>query len=272
MTEADKRRVSRCFAIGAAAVAVPVLLALLLSLVPGWQAALANRPTLNLLVSAGAQYLPFWLLGLWVGGKNQPLPQGTEKPWRLLPWLPLLLALTYAGNALGQWLAGLLGLGEADSLQENLWVRLGVVCLLAPLAEEWFYRGKLLPGFLPLGKRRALLSSALLFALSHGSLPAFCYALLAGLGLGWIALASGSWRVSFLFHVLLNLVGFLPELVSLPGEGLVILSLALGLIACPFALPPLWKAWKEKGLLPVSEVFCQPGLWLSVALFLLKLQ
>ena len=74
------------------------------------------------------------------------------------------------------------------------------VCLLAPLAEEGVFRGAV--------QRRgqAILLQAVLFALQHGSVAAMVYALVCGLGLGWLADRTGHLWPGMLLHSANNLL------------------------------------------------------------------
>lgn len=80
-------------------------------------------------------------------------------------------------------------------------------CLLAPLAEELLFRGLILRALVPLvGAPRALLVSAVLFALVHlapASLPAYT---LLGAAFGAVYLWTGNLWASVILHALWNTV------------------------------------------------------------------
>ena len=80
------------------------------------------------------------------------------------------------------------------------------VCLLAPLAEEGVFRGAVQRRAQPLGRAQAILLQAVLFALQHGSAAAMAYALLCGLGLGWLADRTGHLWPGMLLHSVNNLL------------------------------------------------------------------
>ena len=71
-------------------------------------------------------------------------------------------------------------------------------CAAAPLAEELVFRGAVQRRAQPLGRGPAILLQAVLFALQHGSAAAMVYALVCGLGLGWLADRTS---VQFIFEV-----------------------------------------------------------------------
>ena len=80
------------------------------------------------------------------------------------------------------------------------------VCLLAPLAEEGVFRGAVQRRAQPLGRGQAILLQAVLFALQHGSVAAMVYALVCGLGLGWLADRTGHLWPGMLLHSANNLL------------------------------------------------------------------
>ena len=80
------------------------------------------------------------------------------------------------------------------------------VCLLAPLAEEGVFRGAVQRRAQPLGRGQAILLQAVLFALQHGSAAAMAYALVCGLGLGWLADRTGHLWPGVLLHSANNLL------------------------------------------------------------------
>ena len=80
------------------------------------------------------------------------------------------------------------------------------VCLLAPLVEEGVFRGAVQRRAQPLGRGQAILLQAVLFALQHGSAAAMVYALVCGLGLGWLADRTGHLWPGMLLHSANNLL------------------------------------------------------------------
>lgn len=77
--------------------------------------------------------------------------------------------------------------------------------LLAPIAEEILFRGVILRGLLPYGKKLAIFVSALLFGLFHGNILQSPFAFAVGLVLGFVAVEySLVWAMAL--HMFNNLV------------------------------------------------------------------
>jgi len=147
-------------------------------------------------------------------------------------WLlfPAFAFCTMGANLLSARITAALG-GTLPGVTPSLPLFFGAV-LLAPIAEELLFRGLLLRLFIPYGERGAVLLSAVLFALAHGSIFQIPYALVAGLFLGYTAVCSKGLFYPLVFHLLYNLFAFFgnaiptrPLLLSL--LGLAIFSLLL---------------------------------------------
>lgn len=77
--------------------------------------------------------------------------------------------------------------------------------LVAPVVEEILFRGVILRGLMPQGRRFAVVASAALFGLFHGNIVQIPYAFVAGLVLGYVAVEySVLW--SMVLHMINNLV------------------------------------------------------------------
>lgn len=106
--------------------------------------------------------------------------------------------------------------------------RLALLCLLAPLAEELFFRGRLLPFLVPrLGAASAVTISALAFAVAHATPVGCLVALPVGLLLGWLRLRHRDLGACVLVHMMHN------ALLLLGGPALV---------AAPLTMAVLWAA------------------------------
>jgi len=116
--------------------------------------------------------------------------------------------------------------GGVDSF--SMFLYMGVA---APVVEELVFRGLILRGLEPYGKRFAILVSAILFGLFHGNMVQSPYAFVVGLVLGYTAMEySVVWAMvlhminnMILGDTLLRLLSWMPEM----GPELVIWGLIL---------------------------------------------
>jgi hypothetical protein len=131
-------------------------------------------------------------------------PAGTDGSWARSGWRrsALVLGLGLAAFGLGRWVGG----GHAP--MAATWPMVAANSLAA-VAEEAFFRRLCFALLLPAGAAWAVVGSAVLFAAVHLTtygawvLP---LDLAAGLVFGWQRLASGTWRVPAVTHVVVNLL------------------------------------------------------------------
>lgn len=108
--------------------------------------------------------------------------------------------------------------GEEQGLAPDDWepehatafaLNAAVVVLLAPFAEELFFRGLGVRVLAAFGGLAAILVSGIVFGLVHGILGALPPLALFGIGLAWVRLRSGSVWPSFIAHATYNGLGIL---------------------------------------------------------------
>ena len=112
--------------------------------------------------------------------------------------------------------------GEQQGLAPDEWqpehaaafaLNSAVVVLLAPFAEELFFRGLGVRVLAVFGGLAAILVSGLVFGLVHGILGALPPLALFGVGLAWVRLRSASVWPSFIAHAAYNGLGILVLIV-----------------------------------------------------------
>lgn len=85
------------------------------------------------------------------------------------------------------------------------WLAVVAIVLLAPVAEELFFRGVIFNAFLREGGRRwAFLGSSALFAVIHLSIAALVPIFLLGLALAWVYARTGSLLAAIVMHATVN--------------------------------------------------------------------
>lgn len=154
------------------------------------------------------------------GAERTPLRVST-----LLFFFPCVYALAVAGSIPGK-IAGLIGGELVDPAAEAIlevdpWATLLCTMILAPVAEELFFRKALIDRLSAYHPMDAILFSALLFGLIHGNLTQFLYAFPIGVLLGIIYWRTKNIRYTILLHMGMNtLGGLLPQMVQrLQGAG-----------------------------------------------------
>jgi membrane protease YdiL (CAAX protease family) len=90
------------------------------------------------------------------------------------------------------------------------WTAFLAVVVVSPIAEEFLFRGLVLHAFIArYGTRKAIVTSALLFALIHGNPWQFCTGFLFGLFLAWCFIRTRSLLPCLFAHIANNSIAFL---------------------------------------------------------------
>ncbi len=95
-------------------------------------------------------------------------------------------------------------------------------CIVAPVTEEFFFRGMLLHGFSKANQRFAVFFSALFFGLAHANIPQFLLAFTLGIFLAHITLIHGSLVPSIIVHIFINSFSTTMSELDLEGSSLII--------------------------------------------------
>ena len=121
-------------------------------------------------------------------------------------------------NLLGLWVLESMEMASAGADTFSMFLYMG---LGAPVVEEIIFRGVVMRGLEPHGKRFAIMASAVLFGLFHGNLVQSPYAFAVGLILGYTAMEYSVWWAMVL-HMVNNLIlgDSLLRLTFLLQEGL----------------------------------------------------
>lgn len=140
-------------------------------------------------------------------------------------------------NLFGLSLAGVMESNSMDLNQFPMWL---YVCIAGPVTEELIFRGFMLRTARPFSKQFAILSSAIVFGMFHGSPVQTPFAFMVGLVLGYVAMEYHIlWAI--LLHIMNNMLlsDLLPRLFSgLPngGEGIMWIILGVCLVVAVIML------------------------------------
>ncbi|MCL2078596.1 MAG: CPBP family intramembrane metalloprotease [Oscillospiraceae bacterium] len=96
---------------------------------------------------------------------------------------------------------------EATSNITQLVMMVILMIVVAPIFEEYWVRGIMFDALKPYGTGMAIIISALLFGIMHGSLYMFFYTTAYGLALGYIRYATGSLFIATILHACVNSIG-----------------------------------------------------------------
>ena len=185
-------------------------------------------PTVALLLTVTTLLTEAWVgaivLGiLWVRGLPlRALRLGIPTSWS---WMPVALfgaygaVIAYAGAvALAERVTGadLSGFRAGNQIPDDLprtaaiWITLGVaVVIVAPLAEELFFRGLLYRGLSDrFGPGVGMVVSGVAFALVHFNVSVVVPFALIGIVFAWVYRASGSLWTTIVAHAIFNGVSF----------------------------------------------------------------
>lgn len=126
------------------------------------------------------------------------------------------------------------------------------LAVLAPLFEEFWFRGLVIESLRPYGNGFAIFVSALLFGMTHANLAQFFYATALGIFLGYIYISTRSLVTTTVMHAMFNsLSGVFLLLSAFPSVQEYLIALADG----------------EEGTVTPAVVLCM--LWMGLIVVLL---
>lgn len=230
-TRTEKRRVA-VFALGVGAVFVGSTLAqVAVSLIGALLFPnLLGEMWFQLIVSTACLYacgmLPAWLILRHIA----PEPIDSRKMCGLSLAAVVSVAVTflligsYAGNVVNTIISAITGKPMENPIQtiaDNVPLGVMAVCmvLLAPIAEELFFRKVLIDRLRKYGDMPAILVSAAIFGLSHGNFSQFFYAFLLGLVFGAVYCSTGRLRYGIGLHMGINFFGSVYSILLLRRVG-----------------------------------------------------
>lgn len=123
-----------------------------------------------------------------------------------------LLVGSFAGTAVNYLITLVTGREQSNPVEAiatgvPLWVLTLYTVILAPVAEELFFRRVLIDRLRRYGDKPAILCAAVIFGLAHGNFSQFFYAYLLGLIFGGMYCATGRLRYSIGLHMAINFFG-----------------------------------------------------------------
>ncbi len=180
---------------------------------------------------------------------------------------------------------------DLPSLLENtptsFALNLLVMAVLPSLLEELLFRGCVLRVLRPYGDWLAILVSAALFGLMHGNIVQIPFALVVGVALGWLYVATDNIWLPIAVHfannavsvsmeyAMLHLDGKAQDLFAVVTYGLVILVGVAAFVMLSAGKSALLRRIGNSDCLPLAErvkaLFSSPPLLIAVAVFVILL-
>ncbi len=225
------------------------------------------------------QYLVAMPLAYLLMRKAPAVPLAKKKlsAGRFVIIIMVCIAIMYAGNLIGTLFNLIIQLftqNDVPQTLENLvtgssvWATLAFMVILAPIAEELFFRKLLLPRLLPFGEKPAILLSGLAFGLYHGNFSQFFYAFGLGLAFGFIFIKTGKITYTIFLHMFVNLLGSVVSVAVLQA-GLAVMAIyifiiiGLAIAGITLFFVNVKRVRMSRGLLALpkgkSAVFFNPG-------------
>lgn len=155
--------------------------------------------------------------------------------------IPIIAILLWAGGNLlnsgvnlGLSKIGITVISQLESETDTYKTVMNIIvtCVVAPICEEFTYRGIILKSAYVYGKNTAVLVSAMLFALAHGSITIFVMPFIYGIICGICAVKTDSIAPGILIHCICNTLSYVFTKFNVPWAFYVVLPLGAACILC----------------------------------------
>ncbi len=114
----------------------------------------------------------------------------------------------------------------------NACILLFQLVVIAPIFEEFWFRGIVMEALRPYGNGFAIFVSGILFGLTHANFSQFFYAAVLGIGLGYIAVSTRSILTTTLMHAMFNSVsGLMLLMITFKDVGDYLMARSAGMEA-----------------------------------------
>jgi membrane protease YdiL (CAAX protease family) len=147
--------------------------------------------------------------------------KGIKNKAVILPALALVFGFYFLADLATQYIQVFLGFVNLQATSPDFTPPTGIpafavyffqICIMAPLCEEFIFRGVILHNLKPLGNAFAVLVSALLFSMVHGDLLQMPLAFFVGLLFGVLVIKSGSIWLTVILHASVNTFSVIIDL------------------------------------------------------------
>jgi len=137
-------------------------------------------------------------------------------------YIAITLTLMWIGNMAGiiitTILSNTLQSQIANPVQQlinsaDIWFNIIIISIMAPIFEEILFRKILIDRTIKYGAKVSIILSATIFALFHGNLNQFFYALLMGGFFAYIYIKTGKITYTITLHLIVNIMGSVVSLI-----------------------------------------------------------
>lgn len=224
--------------------------------------------------------MPISALLVW-NMPSMPITKKKLSAGRFIIVIMVCFAIMYAGNWVGTGLNSIIQAVSGQPASQDLlnlisgsgiWANLVFIVILAPIAEELFFRKLLIPKLLPFGEKPAIIISGLLFGLIHGNFSQFFYAFGLGIAFGFIFVKTGKIIYTMILHMLINFFGSVISLLIMDSSlivtalyGVFVLCLFVAGLVLFFVNVKRTKMVRGLFALPKGKAaaYCNPGMLLA---------
>lgn len=159
--------------------------------------------------------MPFILL-LTSRMEKDVIERRKMKWWQFALAFIICYSLVYVSNFAGIAITTFVGILKGSPVQNglldvvtggNIWINFVVMVVVAPIVEEYVFRKVIVDRTVRYGQGIAIAASGLMFALYHGNLNQFAYAVVLGCFFAFIYVKTGNLKITIAMHAIVNFMG-----------------------------------------------------------------
>ena len=191
---------------------------LLLNIVYKFNPNLIKNMDIRMVISIFSSYLlPFPIFFYLMHKlKAQKIEKKSLTIKKFLLYFCITIALMWIGNLMGNMITIILGHLMSHKItnpvqhainNSSIYINFLVICILAPIFEEIFFRKLLIDRTIRYGATLSIILSAILFGLFHGNLSQFFYAFFLGGFFAYVYIKTGKIIYTISLHSMINILG-----------------------------------------------------------------
>lgn len=184
---------------------------------------LSNINILSIVSSICNYIIPFPIF-YWLMKKvdTSKLEKTSANIKTFITYIGITITLMWIGNLIGLAITSILSSSMhtdiANPVQQlinstDIWLNLILISIMAPIFEEILFRKFLIDRTIKYGAKVSIILSAVIFALFHGNLNQFFYALLMGGFFAYVYIKTGKITYTIILHIIINLMGSVVSLI-----------------------------------------------------------